>query len=97
MCQYSGDGGRPSSASIFVGGFILGGIVVGTLGCVYAPQVWLECLLELDFLLVLCCLWLLSFYGKWLVLDFMGMMPDSFTSRKCLKRHSFNMPEEHSF
>ncbi|RZC55053.1 hypothetical protein C5167_013902 [Papaver somniferum] len=35
---YSGDGGRPGSASIFVGGFILGGIVVGTLGCVYAPQ-----------------------------------------------------------
>uniref|UniRef100_A0A5B6YV23 Localized to the inner membrane of the chloroplast n=1 Tax=Davidia involucrata TaxID=16924 RepID=A0A5B6YV23_DAVIN len=34
-----GDGGRPSSASIFVGGFILGGIVVGTLGCVYAPQI----------------------------------------------------------
>ncbi|RZC48611.1 hypothetical protein C5167_017037 [Papaver somniferum] len=34
----SGDGGRPGSASIFVGGFILGGIVVGTLGCVYAPQ-----------------------------------------------------------
>ncbi|CBI21572.3 unnamed protein product, partial [Vitis vinifera] len=34
----AGDGGRPSSASIFVGGFILGGIVVGTLGCVYAPQ-----------------------------------------------------------
>ncbi|WP_248793034.1 hypothetical protein, partial [Escherichia coli] len=36
---YSGDTGRPSSASIFVGGFILGGIVVGTLGCVYAPQI----------------------------------------------------------
>ncbi|KAI3864624.1 hypothetical protein MKX03_009144 [Papaver bracteatum] len=36
---YSGDGGRPGSASIFVGGFILGGIVVGTLGCVYAPQI----------------------------------------------------------
>lgn len=35
----AGDGGRPSSASIFVGGFILGGIVVGTLGCVYAPQI----------------------------------------------------------
>uniref|UniRef100_A0A803PYF9 Uncharacterized protein n=1 Tax=Cannabis sativa TaxID=3483 RepID=A0A803PYF9_CANSA len=33
------DGGRPSSASIFVGGFVLGGIIVGTLGCVYAPQV----------------------------------------------------------
>ncbi|KAK1325753.1 hypothetical protein QJS10_CPA01g00237 [Acorus calamus] len=35
------DGGRSSSAnsaSIFVGGFILGGIIVGTLGCVYAPQ-----------------------------------------------------------
>jgi len=33
------DGGRPSSASIFVGGFVLGGIIVGALGCVYAPQV----------------------------------------------------------
>ncbi|KAA8532087.1 hypothetical protein F0562_006771 [Nyssa sinensis] len=37
--QASGDGGRSSGASIFVGGFILGGIVVGTLGCVYAPQI----------------------------------------------------------
>ncbi|PIA46654.1 hypothetical protein AQUCO_01500298v1 [Aquilegia coerulea] len=36
---YSGDAGRPSTGSIFVGGFILGGIVVGTLGCVYAPQI----------------------------------------------------------
>ncbi|KAF5738084.1 hypothetical protein HS088_TW13G00979 [Tripterygium wilfordii] len=35
----SGDGGRTSSAGIFVGGFVLGGIVVGTLGCVYAPQI----------------------------------------------------------
>ncbi|KAL3734416.1 hypothetical protein ACJRO7_023723 [Eucalyptus globulus] len=33
------DGGRPSSASIFVGGFVLGGIIVGALGCVYAPQI----------------------------------------------------------
>ncbi|KAL3734425.1 hypothetical protein ACJRO7_023732 [Eucalyptus globulus] len=32
------DGGRLSSASIFVGGFVLGGIIVGDLGCVYAPQ-----------------------------------------------------------
>ncbi|XP_009347229.1 uncharacterized protein LOC103938903 isoform X1 [Pyrus x bretschneideri] len=30
---------KPSSASIFVGGFVLGGIVVGALGCVYAPQI----------------------------------------------------------
>ncbi|KAF5753112.1 hypothetical protein HS088_TW01G01031 [Tripterygium wilfordii] len=37
--QLSGDGGMPSSAGIFVGGFILGGIVVGTLGSVYAPQI----------------------------------------------------------
>ncbi|ERN17131.1 hypothetical protein AMTR_s00044p00119220 [Amborella trichopoda] len=35
----NGDAGRPSSASIFVGGFVLGGIIVGTLGCVYAPQI----------------------------------------------------------
>ncbi|XP_057470246.1 uncharacterized protein LOC130759150 [Actinidia eriantha] len=33
------DGGRPGSASIFVGGFVLGGIIVGALGCVYAPQI----------------------------------------------------------
>ncbi|KAL2499210.1 expressed protein localized to the inner membrane of the chloroplast [Abeliophyllum distichum] len=33
------DGGSPSSASIFVGGFVLGGLIVGTLGCVYAPQI----------------------------------------------------------
>ncbi|GMP32221.1 hypothetical protein CsSME_00006077 [Camellia sinensis var. sinensis] len=37
--QASADGGRPSSASIFVGGFVLGGIVVGALGCIYAPQI----------------------------------------------------------
>lgn len=33
------DGGRPGSASVFVGGFLLGGLIVGTLGCVYAPQI----------------------------------------------------------
>ncbi|URE15859.1 hypothetical protein MUK42_10973, partial [Musa troglodytarum] len=33
------DGRRPSNASIFTGGFVLGGIVVGTLACVYAPQI----------------------------------------------------------
>lgn len=33
------DGGRPSGASVFVGGFVLGGLIVGTLGAVYAPQV----------------------------------------------------------
>ncbi|KAL4300422.1 hypothetical protein AHAS_Ahas17G0199300 [Arachis hypogaea] len=33
------EGGRPSGASIFVGGFLLGGLLVGTLGCVYAPQI----------------------------------------------------------
>lgn len=38
LSNYS-DHGRPSSASIFVGGFVLGGLIVGTLGCVYAPQV----------------------------------------------------------
>ncbi|WCJ32844.1 hypothetical protein M5689_014243 [Euphorbia peplus] len=35
----SGDRGRPSSAGIFIGGFVLGGIAVATLGCVYAPQI----------------------------------------------------------
>ncbi|XP_058785564.1 uncharacterized protein LOC131660351 [Vicia villosa] len=34
------DGGRPNNtAGVFVGGFILGGLIVGTLGCVYAPQI----------------------------------------------------------
>ncbi|CAK7345998.1 unnamed protein product [Dovyalis caffra] len=33
------DDGRPSNASIFVGGFVLGGLIVGALGCVYAPQI----------------------------------------------------------
>ncbi|KAG5060887.1 hypothetical protein JHK87_001916 [Glycine soja] len=35
----SGDGGRPSSGSIFVGGFVLGGLIAGALGCLYAPQI----------------------------------------------------------
>ncbi|OIV92732.1 hypothetical protein TanjilG_00866 [Lupinus angustifolius] len=35
----SGECGRPSGGSIFVGGFVLGGIIVGALGCVYAPQI----------------------------------------------------------
>ncbi|XP_019414507.1 PREDICTED: uncharacterized protein LOC109326254 isoform X2 [Lupinus angustifolius] len=33
------DGGKPSSATVFVGGFVFGGLIVGTLGCVYAPQI----------------------------------------------------------
>ncbi|KAL6012315.1 hypothetical protein ACLOJK_002795 [Asimina triloba] len=33
------NGGRPSNLSIFVGGFVLGGLLVGALGCVYAPQI----------------------------------------------------------
>ncbi|MQL93959.1 hypothetical protein Taro_026613 [Colocasia esculenta] len=39
QAAYSEDRGRPGSASIFIGGFILGGIIVGTLGCVFAPQI----------------------------------------------------------
>ncbi|KAL6493289.1 hypothetical protein OROGR_033048 [Orobanche gracilis] len=38
QASYS-DGGRPSSTSVFVGGFLLGGLIAGTLGCVYAPQI----------------------------------------------------------
>ncbi|KAL3734430.1 hypothetical protein ACJRO7_023737 [Eucalyptus globulus] len=38
------DGGRPSSASIFVDGFVLGGIIVDAPGCVYAPQILFELL-----------------------------------------------------
>ncbi|KAJ8539600.1 hypothetical protein K7X08_013852 [Anisodus acutangulus] len=33
------DGGRPSSSSIFVGGFLLGGVIVGALGCIFAPEI----------------------------------------------------------
>ncbi|KZV40841.1 hypothetical protein F511_29193 [Dorcoceras hygrometricum] len=33
------DGGRSGGTSLFVGGFVLGGLIVGTLGCVYAPQI----------------------------------------------------------
>lgn len=33
------DGGRSGSGSAFIGGFVLGGLIIGTLGCVYAPQV----------------------------------------------------------
>ncbi|CAA3005845.1 Localized to the inner membrane of the chloroplast [Olea europaea subsp. europaea] len=38
QASYS-DGGRPSGAGIFIGGFVLGGLVVGTLSCVCAPQI----------------------------------------------------------
>nr|GMD40313.1 uncharacterized protein LOC109181962 isoform X1 [Ipomoea batatas]GMD43569.1 uncharacterized protein LOC109181962 isoform X1 [Ipomoea batatas] len=38
QAQYSDDG-RSSSAGIFVGGFVLGGLVVGALGCVFAPEI----------------------------------------------------------
>ncbi|KAL8233329.1 hypothetical protein R6Q57_003107 [Mikania cordata] len=30
---------RSIGGSAFVGGFVLGGLIVGTLGCVYAPQI----------------------------------------------------------
>lgn len=33
------DGGRPGNTRIFVGGFLLGGVIIGALGCIYAPQV----------------------------------------------------------
>ncbi|XP_015576339.2 uncharacterized protein LOC8281332 isoform X1 [Ricinus communis] len=35
----SGERDLSSSAGIFIGGFVLGGIAVGTLGCIYAPQI----------------------------------------------------------
>ncbi|XP_042004731.1 uncharacterized protein LOC121753585 [Salvia splendens] len=38
QASYSDDG-RPGSASIFFSGFVLGGLIVGTLGCVFAPQI----------------------------------------------------------
>ncbi|KAJ6736971.1 INNER MEMBRANE LOCALIZED PROTEIN [Salix viminalis] len=37
--QASGDHGGSSGAGIFIGGFILGGILAGTFGCVFAPQI----------------------------------------------------------
>ncbi|KAJ8426030.1 hypothetical protein Cgig2_021636 [Carnegiea gigantea] len=73
------DGGRPNSADIFVGGFILGGLVVGALGCVYAPQVIRqiifgdhnpELLCSTPFLLPPCGLMVSFVYGlPWLVLE----------------------------
>ncbi|KAE9596824.1 hypothetical protein Lalb_Chr16g0380141 [Lupinus albus] len=39
IVRAGGEYGRPSGGSIFVGGFVLGGIIVGALGCVYAPQI----------------------------------------------------------
>ena len=42
MCKDSGDHGGSSGAGIFIGGFILGGILAGTFGCVFAPQVMLN-------------------------------------------------------
>ncbi|KAL7613561.1 hypothetical protein Lser_V15G04785 [Lactuca serriola] len=30
---------RSNSGNAFVGGFVLGGLLVGTLGCIYAPQI----------------------------------------------------------
>ncbi|XP_015889570.3 uncharacterized protein LOC107424318 [Ziziphus jujuba] len=39
IVRAGGDDGKLSNASIFVGGFILGGMVVGTLGCLFAPQI----------------------------------------------------------
>ncbi|CAN6678242.1 unnamed protein product [Malus baccata var. baccata] len=33
------DGGMSNSSGIFVSGFVLGGLIVGTLGAVYAPQI----------------------------------------------------------
>ncbi|KAG9146477.1 hypothetical protein Leryth_011769 [Lithospermum erythrorhizon] len=38
QADYSGGRGS-NDAGAFVGGFILGGLIVGTLGCVFAPQV----------------------------------------------------------
>ncbi|PWA94323.1 hypothetical protein CTI12_AA059870 [Artemisia annua] len=38
QARYSDDE-RSSHGSAFVGGFVLGGLIIGTLGCVYAPQI----------------------------------------------------------
>ncbi|KAK7367181.1 hypothetical protein VNO80_09190 [Phaseolus coccineus] len=39
VIRAGGDGGRSSGGSIFIGGFVLGGVIVGALGCLYAPQI----------------------------------------------------------
>ncbi|XP_064998652.1 uncharacterized protein LOC135633280 [Musa acuminata AAA Group] len=33
------ESGSPGNAVFFIGGFVLGGIMAGTLACVYAPQI----------------------------------------------------------
>ncbi|PWA34946.1 hypothetical protein CTI12_AA614220 [Artemisia annua] len=38
QARYSDDGGS-NSGSAFIGGFVLGGVLVGTLGCILAPQI----------------------------------------------------------
>ncbi|CAH1446237.1 unnamed protein product [Lactuca virosa] len=38
QARYSDDG-RSNNGNAFVGGFVLGGLIIGTLGCVYAPQI----------------------------------------------------------
>ncbi|KAF7829069.1 uncharacterized protein G2W53_020233 [Senna tora] len=39
VVRAGGDHGRSNSGMNFVGGFVLGGLIVGALGCVYAPQI----------------------------------------------------------
>ncbi|MBA0823211.1 hypothetical protein Goarm_019958, partial [Gossypium armourianum] len=50
QASYS-DGERSSSANAFVGGFVLGGLVVGALGCVFAPQVILPLQIAVELIL----------------------------------------------
>ncbi|GJR23365.1 inner membrane localized protein [Tanacetum coccineum] len=38
QARYSNDGGS-NSGSAFIGGFVLGGVLVGTLGAIFAPQI----------------------------------------------------------
>ncbi|XP_071703903.1 uncharacterized protein [Rutidosis leptorrhynchoides] len=38
VARYSNDE-RSSDVNAFIGGFVLGGLFVGTLGCIYAPQI----------------------------------------------------------
>nr|GEU62363.1 inner membrane localized protein [Tanacetum cinerariifolium] len=38
QARYSNDGGS-STGSAFIGGFVLGGVLVGTLGAIFAPQI----------------------------------------------------------
>lgn len=63
LCNDSGGDGKASSA-FFVGGFVLGGIIVGALGCVYAPKVIAYlCSMLLSLVVAFRYVWNLQIFG----------------------------------